>query len=136
MTGVPLPIVPFLKTDEDGTHYLEQVLCNECNAVFFRQPIACPACLARDSLSVTRAPSKGMLRSYSIVYRSLPDVEVPFISAVVEFPNKGILKGTLRGVDPDPEKITLGATVETTFATAPRTDKDGNHYLTYFFQPC
>ena len=132
----PLPIVPFLKTAADGTPYLEQSVCGSCKAVYFGAPMACPKCFARDSFTASPAPTKGELRKYSIVHRSFPGTEVPFISAVVAFEGGGVLKGNLMGVDPDPAKIKLGSTVETSFQIAPKKDKDGNEYLMYCFKPC
>ncbi len=38
-------------------------------------------------------------------------------------------------IDPDPEKIRMGMQVEVIYQIAPRKDRDGNEYLTYYFQP-
>ena len=135
-TAKPLPIVPYLKTDDDGKPYLEQTICGKCGAVYFSAPLACPKCFARDSFTNAPAPAKGELRKFSIVHRSFPGAETPFISAVVEFEGGGVLKGNLVGVDPEPEKIKLGCAVETSFQIAPKKDKDGNEYLMYCFRPC
>ena len=132
----PLPIVPFLKTAADGKPYLEQPVCSKCGAVFFDPPLACRKCFARDSFSKSPAPSQGELLRYSIVHRSFPGAEVPFVSAVIGFDGGGVLKGNLMGVDPDPAKIKLGSTVETSFQVAPKKDKEGNEYLMYCFRPC
>ena len=43
---------------------------------------------------------------------------------------------TLIGIDPDPEKIEMGMPIEVVFKDAlGRKDRDGNSYLSYFFQP-
>jgi len=78
----------------------------------------------------------GTLYAYSIVHRSFPGIEVPYVSAIVDLDGGGTVKGNLIGIDPDPEKIRMGMPVEVVFKDAlGRTDKDGNHYLSYFFQP-
>jgi uncharacterized OB-fold protein len=132
----PLPIVPFLKTGADGKPFLEKTVCSKCNAVYFDPPMACPKCFARDSFKNSPAPAKGELRKFSIVHRSFPGAETPFISAVVAFEGGGVLKGNLVGVDTDPAKIKLGSSVETSFKIAPKKDKEGNEYLMYCFKPC
>jgi len=46
------------------------------------------------------------------------------------------VKGNLIGIDPDPEKIRLGMPVDVVFKDAlGRKDREGNAYLSYFFQP-
>ena len=46
------------------------------------------------------------------------------------------IKGNLINVEPDPEKIEFGMPVEVVFDDAlGRKDRDGNSYLSYFFQP-
>ena len=43
--------------------------------------------------------------------------------------------GNLIGIEPDPKKIKMGMAVETVYKLAPRKDREGNEYLTYYFQP-
>ena len=46
------------------------------------------------------------------------------------------VKGNLIGIEPDPEKIRIGMPVEVVYKDAlGRKDREGNSYLTYFFQP-
>jgi uncharacterized OB-fold protein len=73
---------------------------------------------------------------YSIVHRSFPGIETPYISAIVDLEGGGTVKGNLIGVDPDPEKIQMGMSVEVVYKDAlGRKDKEGNSYISYFFQP-
>ena len=132
----PLPIVPFLKTEKDGTPYLEQTVCDQCGAIYFRTPLACAKCFSRGSFSTRHAPETGELRAYSIVHRSIPGIDVPFVSAIVDFDGGGVLKGNLQGGDPDPAKIELGGKVRTRFQIAPRKDAAGHEYLMYAFEAC
>ena len=131
----PLPVVPFLKIPEDGDPYLEGHKCKKCSAFFLGERAVCSSCGARDQIEPVRLADKGELYVYSIVHRSFPGVEVPYVSAVVDLEGGGTVKGNLIGIDPVPEKIKMGMPVETVFKIAPRKDRDGNEYLTYYFQP-
>ncbi len=131
----PLPVVPFLKIPEDGEPYLEGLKCSDCGAIFLGERATCAKCGTRDKLAPVKLSNQGELYVYSIVHRSFPGVEVPYISAVVDLEGGGTVKGNLIGIDPEPEKIEFGMPVETVFKVAPRKDRDGNEYLTYYFQP-
>jgi uncharacterized OB-fold protein len=82
-----------------------------------------------------RLADRGELYVFSIIYRSFPGVETPFISAVVDLEGGGTVKGTLKNIAPDPEQIQLGMPVELAYEIASKKDKEGNSYLTYYFQP-
>jgi uncharacterized OB-fold protein len=96
----------------------------------------CSKCGARDQMSTTTLPTRGKLYSYSIVYRSFPGIEVPYISAIVDLDDGTAIKGNLINIDPDPASIEFDMPVEVIFADAlGRKDQEGNSYLSYFFQP-
>ena len=85
--------------------------------------------------TVTLANS-GTLYTYSIVHRSFPGIDVPYISAIVDLDGGGTVKGNLINVDPEPEKIEFGMPIEVVYDDAlGRKDSEGNSYLSYFFQP-
>ncbi len=80
--------------------------------------------------------NKGKLYSYCIVHRSFPGIDVPYISAIVDLEGGGTVKGNLIDVDPDPDKIQFDMAVDVVYKDAlGRKDKDGNSYISYFFQP-
>ncbi len=136
MSAQPLPVVPYLKIPEGGDPYLEGHKCGNCGATFLGERSVCSKCGARDQMSTFALPNKGELYAYSIVHRSFPGVDVPYVSAVVDLEDGTAIKGNLIDVDPDPEKITFGMPVEVVFDDAlGRKDKDGNSYLAYFFKP-
>jgi uncharacterized OB-fold protein len=129
-------VVPYLIIAEDGDPYLEGHQCGACNATFLGERAVCSKCGARDQMAKITLPTKGELYAYSIVHRSFPGIEVPYISAVVDLEDGTAIKGNLINVEPDPEKIEFGMPVEVVFDDAlGRKDKDGNSYLSYFFQP-
>ena len=135
VTG-PLPVVDWLKGAGTSDPYLEGHKCGACGAVFLGERSNCSSCGARDQMNATRLSNKGKLYSYSIVHRSFPGIEVPYISAIVDLDGGGTVKGNLINLDPDPANIEFDMPVEVVFDDAlGRKDKDGNSYISYFFQP-
>ena len=132
----PLPVVNWLKGANTDDPFIEGHKCGECGAVFLGERSTCSACSARNKISTVRLSTKGKLYSYCIVHRSFPGIEVPYISAIVDLEGGGTIKGNLINIEPDPEKIEFDMSVEVVFQDAlGRKDKDGNNYLSYFFQP-
>jgi len=130
-----LPVVPFLKIPDAGDPYLEGHKCKACGAVFLGEREVCSNCSARDQIEAVKLSNAGELYVYSIVHRSFPGIEVPYVSAVVDLEGGGTVKGNLINIEPDPEKISMGMPVEVVYQTADRKDAEGNSYLTYYFQP-
>ena len=136
MSDKPLAAVPYLKIPEGADPYLEGHKCGNCGATFLGERDVCSKCGARDQMSTVTLPNTGKLYSYSIVYRSFPGIEVPYISAIVDLDDGTAIKGNLINVEPDPENIAFDMPVEVGYADAlGRKDADGNAYLSYFFQP-
>ena len=136
MSDKPLAAVPYLKIPEGADPYLEGHKCGNCGATFLGERDVCSKCGARDQMSPVTLPNTGKLSSYSIVYRSFPGIEVPYISAIVDLDDGTAIKGNLINVEPDPENIAFDMPVEVVYDDAlGRKDADGNAYLSYFFQP-
>jgi uncharacterized OB-fold protein len=132
----PLPVVSWLKLPKDGEPYLEGTRCGACGAVFLGERATCSKCGARDKMAAVKLSNKGKLYSFSIVHRSFPGIEVPYISAIVDLDGGGTVKGNLIGIEPDPAKIKFDMPVEVVFDDAlGRKDQDGNSYISYFFKP-
>ena len=133
---MPLPVVDYLKLPEDGDPYLEGHKCSSCNSIFIGERSVCSCCSSRDQMEAITLGNKGKLYSYSIVFRSFPGIDVPYISAIVDLDDGGTLKGNLIDCDPDPEKIKFDMPVEVVFDDAlGRKDAEGNSYISYFFKP-
>ena len=130
-----LPVVPFLKIPEGSDPYIEGSRCKNCGAVFLGERSTCSACSARDTMETLALSNQGELYVFSIVCRSFPGIEVPYVSAIVDLEGGGTLKGNLINIDADPEKIKMGMPIEVIYQKAPRKDAEGNEYLTYYFQP-
>lgn len=132
----PLPAADFIRLPENGEPYLEGSECGACGAIFLGSRNTCSKCAARDQMKPRKLGTTGKLYSYSIVYRSFPGVEVPYISAIVDLDGGGTVKGNLINVEPDPEKLPFDLPVEVVFKDAlGRKDKEGNSYVSHFFQP-
>jgi hypothetical protein len=129
-------VVPFLKIPERGDPYLEGHVCKLCHAIFLGPRSVCSRCGARDQMHPRALSNDGTLYTYSIVHRSLPGVEVPYVSAVVDLEGGGTIKGNLIGVDPDPNDIRLGMPVSVVYKDVPGlADKGGAPRLSYLFRP-
>ena len=113
-----LPVVDYLKVPENGDPYLEGHKCKKCNSVFLGERNVCSNCFSRDSMEAVKLSNKGKLYSYSIVFRSFPGIDVPYISAIVDLEGGGTVKGNLIECDPDPEKIKFDMPVEVVFDDA------------------
>ena len=136
MSDKPLPVVEFLKIPDGGEPYLEGHRCRNCGAIFLGARDNCSKCGARDAMEKIRLSNNGEIYAYSIVHRSFPGIDVPYISAIVDLEGGGTVKGNLIDVDPDPDAIHFGMPVEVVFDDAlGRKDSDGNSYLSYFFKP-
>jgi len=132
----PLPVVDFLKIPDTGDPYLEAHKCGVCSAIYLGAREVCAKCSTRGQLAPTRLANQGHLYVYSIVHRSFPGVDVPYVSAIVDLEGGGTVKGNLIGVEPDPAKIKMGMPVRVVYKDAlGRKDRDGNSYLSYFFEP-
>ena len=131
-----LPVVEYLKIPDEGEPYLEGHKCEDCASIFIGSRNVCPKCFSRDKMEKIQLGNKGKLYSYSIVFRSFPGIEVPYISAIVDLDEGGTIKGNLIDCEPDPEKIKFDMPVEVVFDDAlGRKDSEGNSYISYFFKP-
>ena len=131
----PLPVVPFLKIPAKGDPYLEGHKCGGCGTIYLGERTTCAKCYARDEIKPVKLSNEGELYVFSIVHRSFPGIETPYVSAIVDLDGGGTVKGNLIGIDPDPAKIKPGMPVEVIYKVAPTKDRDGNEYLAYYFQP-
>ena len=95
-----------------------------------------PNVLLETKCQLSKLEETGVLHSFSVVYRSFPGIDVPYVSAIVDLDGGGTVKGNLINIEPDPEKIDFGMKVKLTYQDAlGRKDKEGNSYLSYFFEP-
>jgi uncharacterized OB-fold protein len=127
-------IVPHLKR-EAGKPFLSGSRCRACGHLFVGDRTTCAKCAARDQMESVKLAGTGKVYVYTVVHRSFPGVETPFVDAIVDLDDGAHLKGTLTGVAPDPEKIPFGLPVRVVFREATPVNKPGKTYLTYAFEP-
>ena len=136
MSDKPLPVVEFLKIPDGGEPYLEGHRCRKCGAIFLGARDNCSKCGARGEMEAIPLANTGALYSYSIVHRSFPGIDVPYVSAIVDLDGGGSVKGNLVDIEPNPDTIQFGMPVEVVYGDAlGRKDGEGNSYLSYFFKP-
>ena len=75
--------------------------CSSCGALFFDRRNACANCGARD-FGARRLANDGVLRAFTIVHRATPDVQVPYVSGIVDLDGGGVVKANIVGIDPKP----------------------------------
>ncbi len=131
----PQPLLPWIEPKSDGIPCLIGMRCEQCSATFTDARLHCASCGARDCLNRVELARTGRLHAYSIIYRSFPEVSVPYISAVVDLDGGGTIKANLMGVEPDPSAIEVGMAVELAFRIADQRGEDGTEYLVHGFQP-
>lgn len=127
-------IVPFLKR-ENGAPYLQGSKCRACGHVFVGERNVCAKCTARDQMESVHLADTGKVYVSTVVFRSFPGVETPFIDAIVDLDDGAHLKGTLIGVEPDPARIPFDLPVKVVYRAASPVNKPGVAYLTYAFEP-
>jgi uncharacterized OB-fold protein len=117
----------------DGEPWVRAYRCADCDAVATVPTVACRRCFSRSAPKAFRATNQGRLFTWSVVERSYPGVEVPFISAIVDLDDGLALKGTLRAVDPTALREGLPVTLVFDDANGTR-DGAGESYVGYHFQ--
>lgn len=130
----PDPLLSFIRRDETGP-YLAGTRCSACGHVYVGTREVCANCTARGQMQPHRLAETGRLYVYTIVHRSFPGVETPFIDVIVDLDDGAHIKGTLVGIDPDPDKIAFDLPVKLVFREACPVNKPGKPYLTYVFEP-
>jgi len=134
-TVAAIPVSPFLRTNADGRPYLEALACERCGKLFLDVRRHCSACGARDALKPRALAQTGTLHTYTIVYRSLPGVRVPYVSAVVDLDGGGTVKSNLEGVPAEPAAIQIGMRVRLSYSEIDRSAQGKPSVLVYAFAP-
>ena len=121
---------------ENDEYFLMGLQCKSCNSIFVDERTSCGKCFARDAFAELKLANTGKLYSYSIVHRSFPGIDVPYVSAIVDLDGGGTIKGNLIDVKMNPEDITFDMKIKVVFRDAlGRKDQEGNSYTSFFFAP-
>lgn len=125
----------YLRFADDDRPYLQGSRCEVCSAVYLGEREHCASCTTRSATQPYRLPTRGQLYNYTIVYRSYPGINVPFVSAIVDLDGGGTLKGNLLDVDPSPESVVFGMPVEVVFRDAGIANPAAAGVISHFFTP-
>ena len=121
---------------ENDEYFLMGLQCKSCNSIYIGERTSCGKCFTRDAFTELKLANTGRLYSYSIVHRSFPGIDVPYVSAIVDLDGGGTIKGNLIEVKMNPEDIAFDMKVKVIFRDAlGRKDKEGNSYISFFFAP-
>jgi uncharacterized OB-fold protein len=119
MTAGPVPIptpdtLPYWEAAARNELHLPH--CDDCDRFFFYPRSSCPYC-GHTAISWHRVSGEATIASFVINYRPLPAFESndPQVIALVELKEGPRMLSNIVGVDPDPEKIVLGARVSVDF---------------------
>jgi uncharacterized OB-fold protein len=127
-----LPIVDYFAPDAESPHLLAFV-CDGCSARYLERRNGCGRCGGR-GFSRHSVPTTGTVTAYTVVWRSEPGVNVPFVSCLVHLGEGLVVKSNLVGIDPDAVDVTvLGRTVELVVRDL-GTDSNGTLALAFAFQ--
>jgi len=127
-------LVPYLKPG-NGEPYLQGARCEACGHVFVGTRQICAKCSTRGRMTPIHLAETGELYSWTIIYRSFPGVDTPFIDAIVDLDDGAHLKGTLVDVPAEPEQIPFGMRVRIVYREVEPPNANGQSYLTYYFVP-
>ncbi len=127
-------IASHISRDGDGKPYLTGTKCSSCGHVFVGGREVCAKCYARSGLEPVRLAETGTIYTWSIIYRSFPGIETPFIDVIVDLEDGAHIKGILKGVEPDPEAQYFDMPVRVQYEemVPPGADEE---YLVYYFYP-
>jgi uncharacterized OB-fold protein len=127
------PIVPFLRLGEKP--HLVGLCCRTCDATYLKSGrVACARCGAAGDFEEIALSDHGTLWVYSIVHQSVPGVPTPYVSAIVDLPEKVSVRCTLVDVEPDPAELRFGMPVRMVTRKV-RTDQEGRDVIAFFFRP-
>ena len=126
-----VPLVDCLVIDAEEP-YLTGNVCAGCGAVYLGRRNGCGRC-GGTSFTRRRLAGEGTLLSFTIVHRSAPGVEVPFVSGLVQLDGGGTVRANLP-VEPAPDSILLGGRVRLTTYTAAIAG-DGTEAVGFGFVP-
>ncbi|MDX2276875.1 MAG: OB-fold domain-containing protein [Hyphomonadaceae bacterium] len=126
-------LAPYVKIGEDGAPYIEGLECEACGEIIVGdQRRSCPKCFAQGTLKARRLAQRGSLYAFTVVHRSFPGIETPFVSAIVDLEGGGVVKGNLIAIDP--KDVVFGMPVIVDFEQVEAGDAR-KAYVRHVFRP-
>ena len=130
---VPIKVGLFKPPDDGDEGYLFGSRCKACGVYFHPKRIVCANCYSED-LEEVALSRRGKITTYTIARTSYPGTPVtpPFVTALVELPEKVRVLSLIAGIELD--KVEIGTEVELCFWKTGEDDK-GNEVVAYAFRP-
>jgi len=105
--------------------------CKSCGTYMFPKYYACPKCFS-DELEDAPLSRKGVLHSFTIVERAMPDYLVPYGLGLVNFPEGVRVMAQIEAENL--EELKIGMEMEITEGVI-RKNKEGKEVISYKFCP-
>lgn len=118
---------------EDKTGYLLISLCERCGKSFFPRRNKCTDCLQGDRLKNTTLSKRGLLYTYTTVYRAAPGFRVPFMVGYVDYEKEGVRVFAQLG-ECRPEDLHIGMEMELFFEEMDMVEPDKRKWV-YKYRP-
>jgi len=126
-----VPFRPGLFRFEEGTGELLGGRCRSCGAWYFPSRPVCAKCLSQE-IEILPLSKQGTVYTYTVIYQSTPEFQVPYILAYVDLP-EGVR--VLAQLTQCPlEGVRIGMPVEVVFEEVGR-DQEGRTVVGYRFRP-
>jgi uncharacterized OB-fold protein len=132
ITAKQIPIVNYLDLSA-GRPALIATVCEQCDASYFGQRIACSRCGGR-KFRPQRVADAGYVRSFTIIHRGAATIPTPYVSAVIVLDDGVAVKANVLGCPPDPDHVRLGMRVRLTTYVA-GTDDSGTEAVAFGYTP-
>ena len=101
MSEKSLPAVDYLKIPDKGDPYLRVTNVETVEQFFLVKDQFVPnVLLETKKCQPLSFEETGVLHSFSVVYRSFPGIDVPYVSAIVDLDGGGTVKGNLINIEP------------------------------------
>ncbi len=126
-----IPFVDYLVLD-DGEPHLVAHECTGCGARYFDRRNACASCFGTE-FEPAPITTDGEVKSFTIVTFAAPEVEVPFVAAVVDCGGTSV-RGNIINCPPDPDHVSLGMKVRLATHSI-GTDEHGTEAVNFGFEP-
>ena len=127
-----MPVVDYLVLDDGDPHVVAYEAVGSGALFLGRQNADAKA--GGEEFRRRRLATTGTVRAFTIVHRSNPGVEVPFVSVVVDLDGGGVVRANLLGVPAEPGAIPADLRVRMrTFAAG--TDSEGTEAIAFGFEP-
>ena len=117
----PFRVMPAVTVDNEhfwkggGEGELRFLRCDDCGHWIHPPQPRCPACLSK-SISVAAASGRATVHTFTVNWQPwYPDLDPPYVVAIVELPEQSGLRLTTNIVGCEPDEVSIGMAVQVVF---------------------